>query len=42
MTRLPVAALAARDADAAGRLLGAPVLRTGSEVLEVLRPSAAA
>jgi DNA-binding GntR family transcriptional regulator len=40
--RAILAALAARDADAAGRLLGAHVLRTGSEVIEVLRPSAAA
>ena len=35
-------ALAARNADTAGRLLGAHVLRTGSEVVEVLRLSAAA
>ena len=40
--RAILAALAARDADAAGRLLGDHVLRTGSEVIEVLRPSAAA
>ena len=40
--RAILAALAARDADAAGRLLGAHVLRTGSEVIEVLRLSAAA
>ena len=35
-------ALAARNADAAGRLLGAHVLRTGNEVVEVLRLSVAA
>jgi DNA-binding GntR family transcriptional regulator len=40
--RAILGALSARDAEAAGRLLGAHVLRTGGEVIEVLRPSAAA